>query len=112
MQNLETPLRKDSFQVWQRSWAVLRIHAWAPGVWQFHCHMEQHIPLGMVTALNVLPSQQKPVPSDVPSSGSCPNWWDALNESSAIDRLTDENANLRRKVMRLEEQLRKTKELL
>merc|ERR1712166_425656 len=41
-QNLATPLRKDSFQVWQRSWAVIRFKAEFPGVWQFHCHMEQH----------------------------------------------------------------------
>jgi hypothetical protein len=27
LQNLATPLRKDSFQLWQRSWAVIRIRA-------------------------------------------------------------------------------------
>jgi hypothetical protein len=52
---------KDSFQIWQRSWAVIRFRADAPGMWQFHCHMEQHVPLGMVMALNVLPSKQPPV---------------------------------------------------
>ena len=33
-QNLSAPLRKDSFQIWQRSWAVLRFRADAPGIWQ------------------------------------------------------------------------------
>lgn len=47
-QNLKNPLLKDSFQVWQRSWAVIRFKADRPGAWQFHCHMEQHIPLGMI----------------------------------------------------------------
>lgn len=70
-QNLKTPLRKDSFQLWQRSWAVIRFKANHPGVWLFHCHMEQHVPLGMVLALNVKPSQQKPVPASVPTEGSC-----------------------------------------
>jgi hypothetical protein len=37
----------------QRSWSVIRFNATVPGVWQFHCHMEQHIPLGMVMAINV-----------------------------------------------------------
>merc|ERR1712072_913939 len=73
-QNLEAPLRKDSFQIWQRSWAVIRFKADKPGVWPFHCHMEQHIPLGMVMAFNVLPSQQPPIPSNVPTEGPCPVW--------------------------------------
>lgn len=47
-QRLENPLLKDSFQIWQRSWAVIRFNANRKGAWQFHCHMEQHIPLGMI----------------------------------------------------------------
>merc|ERR1712072_1374922 len=70
-QNLKNPLLKDSFQLWQRSWAVIRFQATFPGVWQFHCHMEQHIPLGMIMAINVLPSKQKPVPHNVPTEGAC-----------------------------------------
>lgn len=37
-QDLETPLVKDTFQLWQRSWAVLRFRADRPGFWYFHCH--------------------------------------------------------------------------
>lgn len=35
-EDLETPLQKDMVQVWQRSWAVIRIQAWNPGYWFFH----------------------------------------------------------------------------
>lgn len=31
-QDLETPLQKDSFQLWQRSWAVIRLEANQPGI--------------------------------------------------------------------------------
>ena len=70
-QNLETPLQKDSFQIWQRSWAVLRFEATMPGYWYFHCHETQHLMLGLQTVFNILPSKQPPVPADVPSSGWC-----------------------------------------
>ena len=103
-ENLASPLRKDSFQVWQRSWAVLRFKADAPGVWQFHCHMEQHIPLGMVMALNVLPSKQKPIPKDVPTEGPCPVWSDETqartdaDSESVIARLEGRVAELEAKL--------------
>jgi len=73
-QNLAAPLIKDSFQLWQRSWAVLRFEATRPGMWYFHCHETQHLMLGLQTVFNVLPSQQPPVPADVPTSNShaCP----------------------------------------
>ena len=70
--NLETPLLKDVLQVWQRSWTVIRFEANRPGYWYFHCHETQHLMLGLQVVFNVLPSQQPPVPDDVPSSGSCP----------------------------------------
>jgi FtsP/CotA-like multicopper oxidase with cupredoxin domain len=107
-QNLKTPLRKDSFQLWQRSWAVLRIHAWAPGVWQFHCHMEQHIPLGMIMALNVLPSQQPPIPNNVPTEGPCPVWSakpEAAHSGLENHQLLKENETLQQRVSELEKEL-------
>jgi len=75
-QNLATPLRKDSISIPRRGWAVIRIRPQNPGFWLFHCHMEQHIPLGMMTVLNVLPSQQPPIPRSTPTEGPCPgsNW--------------------------------------
>jgi len=125
-QNLQTPLRKDSFQVWQRSWAVIRFKAEFPGIWQFHCHMEQHIPLGMITALNVLPSKQKPVPTSVPTEGPCPVWSDlqlgaagaqqtaAAPSTSSLGHtnssLAAANIALRERVAALEQELADTKE--
>lgn len=120
-QNLQTPLRKDSFQLWQRSWSVIRFKANFPGVWQFHCHMEQHIPLGMVTAINVLPSQQPPIPDNVPTEGPCPVWSSASgragavsangvngaprNASAAVQDLVAENSALRQRLKDLEARL-------
>lgn len=77
-QNLETPLLKDSFQIWQRSWAVIRFEATMPGYWYFHCHETQHLMLGLQTVFNILPSQQPAVPADVPTSGECKT----LNQSA------------------------------
>ena len=68
--------------------------------------MEQHIPLGMVMALNVraplslshphslltpcsptckqvLPSKQNPIPADVPTEGPCPVW--SSTSGQAVD---------------------------
>ena len=70
-QDLKTPLVKDSFQIWQRSWAVIRFKATRPGFWYFHCHETQHLMLGLQMVFNVLPSRQPPIPADVPSSGWC-----------------------------------------
>ena len=77
-QNLETPLIKDSFQLWQRSWAVIRFKATMPGFWYFHCHETQHLMLGLQTVFNILPSQQPAVPADVPTSGLKSSVWTAF----------------------------------
>jgi hypothetical protein len=103
-QNLETPLRKDSFQVWQRSWAVIRFQANVPGVWQFHCHRVHHIPLGQINAHNVLPSKQKPIPKDVPTEGPCPTWSDT-EKDPLNSQLSKENEQLALRVKELEVQL-------
>ena len=78
-QNLKAPLIKDSFQLWQRSWAVIRFEATRPGFWYFHCHETQHLMLGLQTVFNILPSKQPPVPADVPTSGS--HWCPTVNEA-------------------------------
>ena len=97
-ENLVTPLVKDSFQIWQRSWAVLRIKPDHPGFWPFHCHMEQHIPLGMMFALNILPSKVPAIPSDVPTEGPC------MTSPSSLS-LMDENTMLTNRVKELEKEL-------
>merc|ERR1711937_676409 len=103
-QNLSAPLRKDSFQLWQRSWAVLRIHAWTPGIYQFHCHEEHHVALGLMMALNILPSKQPPIPDSVPTEGPCPVWSHSSNHSTeAVPEkvnkdLVQENERLERRI--------------
>jgi len=111
-ENIKTPLIKDSFQIWQRSWAVLRINPTHPGVWQFHCHMEQHIPLGMVFALNILPSKQPPIPDKVPTEGPCPVWSShaqlaAKGNKTAALWLEKENKRLEQRVKDLEREIYK-----
>jgi hypothetical protein len=69
-QNLLNPIFQDSVQVWQRSWLVLRFKAINPGYWFFHCHMEQHIALGMQVVFNIRPSEQPLAPVEMPLSGS------------------------------------------
>jgi len=104
-QNLVNPLLKDSFQVWQRSWAVIRFKATSPGMWYFHCHMNQHISLGMQMIFNILPDQQPAIPPDVPTQGPCP----VLNSTTAkgsreqdlldvISQLKAENDRLTQKI--------------
>ena len=61
----------------------------------------QHIPLGMVFAVNVLPSKQLPIPKEVPTEGPCPVW------SSNTDEMTikKENDMLKQKVVDLQKKL-------
>ena len=78
-QNLRAPLIKDSFQLWERSWAVLRFTADRPGFWYFHCHETQHLMLGLQMVFNVRPSKQPAVPADVPTSGE--HWCPTVHEA-------------------------------
>ncbi|KAK7002328.1 multicopper oxidase [Favolaschia claudopus] len=41
--DLKTPLRRDTFTVPSRGWAVIRILADNPGYWAFHCHIVWHM---------------------------------------------------------------------
>ncbi|KAF7333714.1 Multicopper oxidase [Mycena venus] len=41
--NTVNPLRRDTFTVSSRSWAVVRIVADNPGYWAFHCHIAWHM---------------------------------------------------------------------
>lgn len=43
------PMRRDTVSVNGLSTTVIRFKADNPGVWLFHCHIEWHMPLGMVT---------------------------------------------------------------
>ncbi|KAJ7141589.1 multi-copper oxidase [Mycena filopes] len=41
--NLINPMRRDTFTVPRRGWAVVRIVADNPGYWAFHCHIAWHM---------------------------------------------------------------------
>jgi len=70
--------------------------------------MEQHIPLGMIMALNVLPSQQPPIPIEVPTEGPCPGNFvgSAGQEGVSKSTLLEENKNLEMRIADLEKQLK------
>jgi len=104
-QNLVNPLMKDSFQVWQRSWAVIRFNATSPGMWYFHCHMNQHVSLGMQMVFNVLPDQQPAIPFDVPTQGPCPVLNRTQPTASREDDLLDVIARLKAENDRLTQQI-------
>ena len=72
--------------------------------------MEQHVPLGMVMALNVLPSKQPPVPKDVPTEGPCPVWSSPTGKAlggvdGGVQEVVDENKHLAQRVVDLEKEL-------
>ena len=67
--------------------------------------MEQHVPLGMVMALNVLPSKQPKIPAGVPTEGPCPVWSAAGSVAGGAQALETENRALTRRVAELEAEL-------
>lgn len=75
-QDLDTPILRDTISLPRRSWVVLRVKNDNPGIWPFHCHVTHHAQTGLYTNINILPSSQLPIPSDVPSQGNqnCPVW--------------------------------------
>jgi len=51
--NLVDPLKKDTFNVPRRGYAVLRFRADNPGIWMFHCHVLFHMASGMAMGLQI-----------------------------------------------------------
>lgn len=51
--NCKDPVLRDTYNVWQNGWAVIRFKADNPGFWFFHCHMAWHLTMGLATALFV-----------------------------------------------------------
>ena len=70
--DMQTLVEKDMVALWRRSWVVLRLPNVNPGFWAFHCHMEQHIPMGQMMAIALQKSRIGPIPKDVPREGNCP----------------------------------------
>ncbi|KAG6488213.1 hypothetical protein ZIOFF_056972 [Zingiber officinale] len=70
--NLVDPQVRNTIAVPLRGWAVIRFVANNPGVWIMHCHLEQHLPLGLAMAFEVEDgttpeSVLPPPPSDFPT---------------------------------------------
>jgi len=70
--DLNKLMEKDMISIWRRGWAVIRIENVNPGMWMFHCHMEQHIPTGQMMVLSMRKQEIPPLPKDFPLEGPCP----------------------------------------
>ncbi|CAG8522690.1 3064_t:CDS:2 [Cetraspora pellucida] len=55
--NTNDPPIRDTTVVPSNGWSVIRFKTDNPGVWNFHCHIEWHIEIGMVKQLIVNPSK-------------------------------------------------------
>ncbi|XP_010553369.1 PREDICTED: laccase-8-like isoform X2 [Tarenaya hassleriana] len=51
--NLVNPQMRNTIGVPPGGWVVLRFVANNPGVWMFHCHMDAHLPYGIIMAFIV-----------------------------------------------------------
>lgn len=72
--NMVDPVLRDTVQLQDHSWAVLRFKADNPGVWAFHCHLEWHLQAGMLLffeeARDRIPTPPVGFPAYAPWSGS------------------------------------------
>ncbi|TKW24993.1 hypothetical protein SEVIR_3G086900v4 [Setaria viridis] len=57
--NLENPQERNTVAVPPGGWAVIRFQANNPGVWFMHCHIEDHLDVGLAMAFEV---QDGPTP--------------------------------------------------
>lgn len=71
--NTERPPRKDTLIIPTGGYAVVRIRADNPGIWNMHCHIELHNLDGMQMLLNESFSEVPTPPSDFPACHSYPS---------------------------------------
>ncbi|GAB2282684.1 hypothetical protein Dimus_017222 [Dionaea muscipula] len=69
--NLVNPLLRNTIGVPVGGWVAIRFRANNPGVWLLHCHLDNHLPIGLVSAFVIdnggTPSTTlPPPPSDLP----------------------------------------------
>jgi FtsP/CotA-like multicopper oxidase with cupredoxin domain len=67
----DAPLLRDTVAIPSGATVELRLIADNPGVWMAHAMSVNIFERGAATVFNVLPSQQVPVPGDVPTDGPC-----------------------------------------
>lgn len=73
-QNLlrDAPL-KDTILIPRGGYAIARFRATNPGYWYMHCHVEQHMHIGMALIVKVgQKSQMVPTPKNFPTCGNFP----------------------------------------
>ena len=60
------PMRRDTVQVFENNYLVLRFRANNPGVYLFHCHIEFHVEAGLTATMIEAPlqlQQQQKIPA-------------------------------------------------
>jgi FtsP/CotA-like multicopper oxidase with cupredoxin domain len=67
----DAPLLRDTVAIPSGATVTLRLAVDNPGIWMLHAMSVNTFERGAATVFNVLPSQQVPVPSDVPMDGPC-----------------------------------------
>lgn len=68
--NLETPLAKDNVNIPAKGYTIVRFNATNPGYWFFHCHVANHLEMGMGAVIKVGENEEmaKP-PASFPKCG-------------------------------------------
>ncbi|CAA7036871.1 unnamed protein product [Microthlaspi erraticum] len=80
--NLVNPQMRNTVGVPPAGWVVLRFIASNPGAWMFHCHMDAHLPYGIIMVFIVQngPTPETsllPPPSDIPQCSWDPKIYDS-----------------------------------
>ncbi|XP_043270972.1 laccase-1-like [Venturia canescens] len=70
VRNLDRPPIKDTVTVPDGGYTIVRFHAYNPGYWLFHCHIEFHVEVGMGLVFKVGEHEDfEPVPRGFPQCG-------------------------------------------
>ncbi|KAJ7065135.1 multi-copper oxidase [Mycena belliarum] len=80
--NTTNPMRRDTFFVPARGWAVIRIVTDTPGYWAFHCHIAWHMAAGGLFQVAVQPATMAEVPLPADIVAQCESW---LVSESTLD---------------------------
>ncbi|KAJ7106618.1 multi-copper oxidase [Mycena epipterygia] len=72
--NETNPMRRDTFLVPARSWAVVRIVTDNPGYWAFHCHIAWHMASGGLFQVAVQPARVAEVALPADMLRHCASW--------------------------------------
>lgn len=67
--NLVNPIMKNTVPLHPYAWTALRFVADNPGVWAFHCHIESHFYMGMVTVFEEGVEKVGKLPSEIMGCG-------------------------------------------